>query len=508
MIVPVALGIDLGTSAVKAGLVAQDGELVGVGRVEYELDTPTPDWVECSPQVYWDATCSAVRQAVAAANRTVTPEVTGISFSSQGETMLCLDEADRPLRPAIVWLDNRSGDEAAEIGAEFDPDELYAHTGQIECVATWPATKLLWLARHEPEVFRAARRFALLEDWFMLRMSGTLAAEPSLHTTSLLLDIQRLAWWRPMLDALGLNEARLPTIVQPGAAVGRLREQAATDLGLPAGIPVVAGCIDIVAATLGAGNVVPGHVTEQTGTILAVATLLNALPPRSARLPIYLHAIPETFCANPYAQTAALVLRWVRDNLFGLPGSQTDTSLIPYETVIAEADWVPAGSDGLLLLPHLAGAYYPEFDLRAKGAFVGLTLAHRRAHMVRASLEAVAYMLRAALTGLRVADVEFASVTSLGKPAQSRTWTQIKADVCQLPMRRLAEPEVAIVGAGMLVHVATGRFATIADAAASMSRELDVLEPQPGCATVYDEMFERYRAVYASLAPYFQAHKP
>jgi xylulokinase len=500
------VAIDIGTSAVKSGVIGRSGEVLGTASCGYDLFYPSADRVEADPQAYWDATVSAVREALSAARGLSGGEleIAGVCASCQGETLLCLERPDVPLGPAIVWLDNRAQAEAAEIGAAVDPDEMYARTGQTDSVATWPAAKLRWLREHEPERFARSAHFALLGDWIAACMCGELAAEPTLYSNTLLVDIRSRRWWDEGLALAGVDADRLPPLTPTGTVVGGLTMQAAGLLGLPAGTPVISGALDQIAAAVGAGNIRAGIVTETTGTVLALtATLEGPVPPRSSGLPVYVHAVPERFCVLPYVQTGGAVLQWLRGMLE--PGSADDSD---YESLIVEAARLPPGADGVTFLPHLAGAAFPEFDMRARGAIVGLTLRHDRAYVTRAALEAVAYGLRQALESLVGMGMRPSELLSLGGAARNDVWRQMKADVCGLPLRRISHPEASLLGAAMLASVAVGDYPDLAGAVSGMTRYLDAAVPDPDVEQLYADGYRRYRQLEATLRPYWQWEAP
>ena len=503
MTTSVFLAIDLGTSSIKAAFVDEAGTMVATATVEYPLQYPHRDWVECDVRVYWESMRSAVRAANARRLAVGRTEVTAMSISCQGETVVCLDADSQPLRPAIVWLDNRADAEADVIGTRFGNDEIYARTGQVECVASWTACKILWLQRHEPAIFNATRSFLLLEDWLIQRLTGEAAGEYSLYPTTLLFDIRSREWWPAMLEMLAIDDGLLPPLVQPGTAVGHLRVAIAGELGLPSSLPVIAGGLDQVLASTAGGNVRPGVVTELTGTVLALATSLTALPPREHMLPIYLHVIPELYCALPYGQTGGLLLRWLRDNCFGDPAR---VSAPPsYDEIVQEAVAIPAGAGGVIVLPHFAGAYYPEFDMKCKGVISGLRLGHTRGHIVRASLEAIGYMLRSSVDAIRGIGIPVDDLTSLGPAANNRFWRQLKADICGVEIYRLKTDEASLLGAAVLAAVACGRYSNIAEGVESMSSRIDPLTPSSASSEVYERQLIAYRTTYRQLAPYFQA---
>jgi xylulokinase len=498
------LAVDMGTSSVKAGLFESGGELRGLGSSEYSLTLPAPEQVECEATVYWQAVLLAVRAAWARAEDLGHDrrEVAALCMSCQGETMLCLDANGLPLGPAIVWLDNRADREARELAEIFGGDEIYHRTGQVECVATWPACKIMWIRRHDRERFARTSRFVLLADWMLQQLCGELVGDLSLYSSTLLMDIQQLSWWEPMLDELGLSADVLPPLVSPGTTVGRLSATAAHQLALPAGLPIVAGGLDQVLAAAGAGNLRPGLLTEMTGSIVAMATCLAEFPDRSHGLPLYTHVVDGQYCALPYAQTGGLALRWLRDSILGASSAQAS---VPFDAFAAEAATVSPGSDGLLFLPHLAGAFFPEFDLAARGALVGLTLSHTRAHIIRAALESVAYVIRAAIDAVRMTGMAVDHIVSLGGGSESALWRQIKASASGVPVRRISCPEASLLGAAMLAAVASGEFANLAQAAGAMCHPFDEILPDPGAAAAYEAAYARYRYLYTQLRPFFAA---
>jgi len=268
------IGLDVGTTAVKAGVFRVDGSLAGLAAREYDLLTPGPDLVELPAETYWDACVSAVREAI---DRSGVPAaaIRGMAISSQGETLIPVSRDGAALRNAIVWLDNRSAVQARRLDELFDRREIYRVTGQTEIVPTWPATKILWLRDNEPEVFAAAAKFLLLEDYLLGKLTGEFVEEHSLASSTTYFDIQRLDWWAPMLEAIGIDEDRLPRLLAPGERVGQLTPDAAQALGLHTEVVVSAGALDQLAGAVGAGNVTPGQVTETTGAALAICATVS-----------------------------------------------------------------------------------------------------------------------------------------------------------------------------------------------------------------------------------------
>lgn len=493
------LGIDAGTTSVKAGLFEPEGGCVSIARQAYRLDTPAPDRVEVDARRYWDACCSATHRVLAESRRDPR-QISALAVSSQWETIIPVDEHGEATGPAIVWLDNRARDEAEQLAAMF-ADQVYARTGIVEIVPTWSACKILWIKNHEPELLASTRKFLLVQDFLVHRMTGALVTDGSVACTTLFYDIVRHRWWDEMLQAIGISSRFLPEISTPGAVVGRLTDSAAAATGLPGGLPVVLGGMDQAAGAVGAGNFVPGIVSETTGAALAIQVTIPAHVdrPRTPKLPVCVHSAPGLYLFEPFCPTAGLVLQWYRDTF-----DRTDLAADDgYDRLTDLASAVPAGSDGLLMLPHLMGASSPEYNPRARGVFCGITLGHHQGHFVRAILESVAYMLSRNLELVADAGVRVAEIRSSGGAARSSLWNQIKADVCGLPVARLQQEEAALLGDAMLAGVACGELGGLAQASQSMVSIAGRWVPGEQQAA-YRSSYARYGGLYATLEPFFR----
>lgn len=488
------LSIDAGTTSVKVAVFDQTGRMVASSLQEYGLQTPAQDWVELPAHVYWQSAVAGIREVLA--NPQVSAEsVVAVGVTSQGETIIPVDRDGHPLRNAIVWLDNRAGEEAGRLSASFDLDRFYEITGLPDIIPTWPACKALWLRQHEPSTFAQTHKILLVEDYLLFRLSGRYATEGGVCTSSGYFDIRTGRWWDEMLDYVGLSAEQLPELLESGGVVGSLTSGAAKETGLAAGTLAVTGSMDQIAGAIGAGNIVPGIVSETTGTALVLAATVNEpLYDPQKRLPCYYHALPGKYLLLPYCQTAGMVFRWFRDQ-FG--GGQS------YEQLVAIAGEVAAGSDGLIALPHLTGATSPQFNPRAKGVYYGITLQHTRAHFVRAILEAVAFVLRENVELLQELGVDVRELISLGGAARSDQWLQIKADVTGLPLRTPNCEEATSLGVAILAAVAVGLFPDVAAACREMVSLGSQVEPAQANRAAYADAFDRYRQLFTLLQPLF-----
>jgi len=496
------LGLDVGTTSFKAILFDEDGREVASASHEYTLLTPGPDMVELEAERYWDV-CKVVLKEICQKGD-VTP-LKAMAISSQGETLIALDREGKPLRRAIVWLDNRSGAEAQIIREEFNRRRTFEVTGQPDVVPTWPATKILWIKRREPQIFRKVYKYLLVEDYLIYKLTGRFVAEGSLLSSTLLFDIKGRRWWGEMLEFLGISEELLPQIRESGEVVGRVRGDICREVGLPEEVVVVTGGLDQAASTIGAGNIRSGIVTESTGAALAIcATIDEPLFDPGNRIPCHYHAIHGKYYLLPWCQTAGMALRWFRDQFCK---SEKELALKEgveaYKLMDEMASSVPPGSDGLLMLPHLMGAACPEFNPKAKGCYFGFSLSTTKAHFIRALLESVAYMIRRNLEILEELGVEVSEIRAIGGGSRSELWNQIKADVTGKPLVTLQTAETACLGAAILAGVGAGLFPSLRSACERMIRLKRRFTPNEGNRSVYQRGYERYVKLYEALEHLF-----
>ncbi|MGB8253374.1 MAG: FGGY family carbohydrate kinase, partial [Anaerolineaceae bacterium] len=488
---PILLGIDAGTTSVKAGLFNPDGSCLGVARREYQLATPAADRAELDPQIYWQSCIDVVREVLHQTGA-APDQVKALAVSSQGETLIPTDEVGQAIYPAIVWLDNRAIEQAELLKSRFQQD-VYARTGIPEVVATWPACKLLWLQQHEPAVFSHAAKYLLLQDYLIYHLTGRFVTDGSISCTTMYYDIRSNTWWAEMLAAIGIRAEQLPEIVSTGSKIGTLSEEAAKMLGLQGDTSVVTGGMDQAVGAIGAGNIKPGIISETTGAALAIqASITNPdLDPRKV-VPVYLHSVPAMYLFVPVCPTAGMAFKWLRDTFAQteMAQAQKDNS-DAYELLTVQAAQVPPGSDGLIMLPHLMGAFSPEPNLAARGSFTGFTLRHTRAHFVRALLEGVAFLLKQNLEMIKLTGIKITEIRSTGGGARSSLWNQIKADVCNLPVITMASEETGLLGDAILAGVASGVFSSIQAGCDSMVKLKETCQP--------GEMVQAYLKPYQSF---------
>jgi sugar (pentulose or hexulose) kinase len=498
---PLLLGVDLGTTAIKGGLHRLDGAEVASATAEYELRSPSPAIVEVPADEYWTAFTSVVHSLLRLSGA-APARIAAIGISAQGETLVPVGGDGVALRPAIVWLDNRAQKESAELDGTFGRQRTYEVTGQPGMLPTWPAAKILWLARNEPQNFARTALFLLLEDYFIARLTGQAVCEGSLVTSTCYWDFRKKSWWPEMLSAIGIDAGQLPPLVEPGTAVGPLLPSIAAELGLDAATVVCAGALDQACGAIGVGNVRPGILSENTGTAVALcATLEHARLDPQLRMPCHYHGVPDTYMFHTFT-TGGLVLRWFRDQFCEQDlAAAAERGVDAYSLISDRAAAVAAGAEGLVVLPHLQGAMAPDANPDARGVILGLALHHGRDHLARALLESVAYVIRRNVEVLEELAITVDSIRASGGGARSPVWKQIEADVTGRPVRVTGQTEAATLGACILAGRGAGFYASIAEAAGSMVRLAGTFEPDPANAARYDDAYAVYRAATAALEP-------
>ncbi|HET7182407.1 MAG TPA: xylulokinase [Candidatus Limnocylindrales bacterium] len=487
------LGIDVSTTATKAVLVAEDGTVAGIGTAEYGFDQPRPLWAEQDPEAWWTAAIAAIGQ-VLAATRVDPGAIAAIGLTGQMHGLVLLDAADRVLRPAILWNDQRTAAECDEIRAAVGARRLIELTGN-DAVTGLTAPKLAWVARHEPVLWARAAHVLLPKDYLRLRLSGEHALDKADGAGTLLFDLAARDWSPEVLDALRIPQAWLPRTFEGPEVTGSVSASAAAATGLRAGTPIVAGGGDQSANAVGVGVLAPGGAALSLGTsgVVFAATDAPLFDPQG-RVHAFCHAVPDRWHLMSVMLSAGGSLRWLRDVV--APGAD-------FGPLVATAADVPAGSLGLLFLPYLSGERSPYPDPTARGAFVGLTLAHDRRHLVRAVLEGVAFGLRDGLDLMLAAGMPAPSwIRASGGGLSSPVWRQILADVLEVELETTETTEGAAYGAALLATPAAGWFPSVEAAAAALVVSTPVASPGPA-APRYRDAHASYRALYPALRPFF-----
>ena len=467
---PAVLGLDLGTTEVKAGLVTFDGRLLALARSGYGLDVGGGHgWAEQDPGAWWSAVVSAVR-ALRAGDLA---EIVAIGVDGHGPTMVAVDARGEATRPAITFLDSRASAEAAELAAA---------TG----VQGWSLGGLpsaLWVERHEPAVAAATCWYLATWEWLALRLTGV--ADGPLVPDQVVPDVGRVA-------AAGVPRGRIPLRSAMGSVVGGLTGASADALGLRPGIPVVSGTVDAIASYIGAGLREPGDAYDPGGSAGGFGVYWD----RPLEVPggfVTPAPLAGRYSVGGAMAATGRALDWYRDDVLG--------GTISTDALLAEAALTPPGADGLVFLPYLAGERSPIWDPEARGVLAGLTLGHGRGHIARAIVEASALAIRHVAAPMLAAGVRVTAMRVCGGPARSPVWNGIKADVTGFPVLVPEVLETGVLGSAIIAAVGIGVHRDLPTAIEAMTRITARIEPRAELATTYDRLYEAYTALYPATAP-------
>jgi xylulokinase len=490
------LGIDVSTTGAKALLVDRDGRVVANANTPLKLSTPRPLWSEQNPHDWWDAVVKSIREALTSSG-VAGDAVSAIGLTGQMHGLVLLDETREVLRPAILWNDQRCGVECDDIRSRFGKERLIRVTGN-DALTGFTAPKLVWVHKHEPDVYRRVRHVLLPKDYVRFRLTDRMGMDKADGSGTILFDLQRRDWSGEVLSALEIQPDWMPPTYEGPEFTGDVSDEAAEATGLKSGTPVAAGGGDQAAQSVGVGVVKPGLVALTLGTSGVVFATTNApLIEPEGRLHAFCHALPETWHLMGVMLSAAGSLQWHRDTL--APNKSFDELVNP-------AGDVPPGSDGLIFLPYLTGERTPHPDPLARGAWVGLTLRHTLAHMTRAVLEGVAFGLNDCFGLIRNAGLGgIDQVRVSGGGVKSRLWMQIIADVLGVELVTVNTTEGAAYGAALLAGVAAGAWPDVITACEKTVRITGRVEPEPKHKAIYREMYECYRALYPALKPTFKS---
>ena len=455
------VGLDVGTTGVKAVAISPDGEVLATDEESYSLSTPHPGWAEQDPEDWW-------RAAEAVLTRLPFGEIR-LGLSGQMHGLVCLGEQGRVLRPAILWNDQRTAAECAEIERRVGLERLIELTGN-RALTGFTAPKLLWLQHHEPEVYSRIRRILLPKDYVLYRLTGEHGIDAADASGTLLFDVRQRRWSDEVVEALEIPPEWLPPVTES---------------------TVHGGAGDQQAAALGVGVVEPGTLSVVLGTSgVVLAALPEYRSEPQGRVHVFCHAVPGTWEAMGVMLSAAGALQWFRDAL--APGAS-------FEQLVAEAQEWPPGAESLTFLPYLSGERTPHADPSARAMFEGLSLRHGRGGLVRAVLEGVAYGLRDSLELLRGLGVDAQIGRASGGGARSRLWLEIVASVLGVPLELTEVGEGSAYGAALLAGVSNGVFANAQEAVERCVRVRDRIEPNETWSRAYGEGYARYRALYPAI---------
>ncbi|MEP6618404.1 MAG: xylulokinase [bacterium] len=489
------LGLDIGTSGVKAILVSRSGEVAATSTTPLTMSTPRPGWAEQDPAAWWDATLESIH-----AIRRARPDaaVAAVGISGQMHSSVFLDRAGIVIRPALLWCDGRTTAECAEITRAVGGEERLRDLACNPALEGFTLPKVLWLRKNEPEAYARLATVLLPKDYIRYRLTGVLATDPSDASATLMYDTARLRWSDDILAAVNVSRSIVPDVGGSAEVLGRITSDAASVTTLPPGTPVVGGGADNACGAAGVGAITPGEVVSSwgtSGTVLAPTSEPRVDP--GLRAHTFCHVVPGVWYMMGVVLSAGGAFAWYRDQFAREIGNQDEAARM----LDAEADSVRAGANGVTFLPYLQGERTPHRDAAARGAFLGLSLAHTRAHMTRAVLEGVAFALRDSLTILQDLGLSPSHLLLTGGGAKSPFLRKLQAEVFGLPVTTVNREEGPAYGAALLAAVGVQAFPDVATAASSTLTRAALNYPEPGAHLAYSDPYERFRASYRAARP-------
>jgi xylulokinase len=490
------LGIDVSTTGSKALILNGRGQVVSSATTPHPISAPQPLWSEQNPLDWWQSSQQSIRKAMVEAGAQG-DDILAIGLTGQMHGLVLLDAQNRVLRPAILWNDQRTAVECEEITEKLGFEHLLRLTGN-KALTGFTAPKILWVRKHEPDVYAKVAHVLLPKDYVRFRLSGDYAVDKADGAGMLLFDLQKRDFSKEVLDTLEIPAEWMPEAFEGPEITGQVTASAAEETGLAPGTPIVGGGGDQAAQAVGVGAITPGIVALTLGTSGVVfASTPGPLIEPEGRLHAFCHSVPGTWHFMGVMLSAAGSLQWYRDTL--AIGESFDELLAP-------AQAIPAGSEGLFFLPYLTGERTPHPDPLARAAFVGLTVRHNRNHMSRAVLEGVAFGLRDSMELIRNAGLgAIQQVRVSGGGAKSKLWRQILADVMNAELVTVNTTEGAAFGAALLAGVGAGHWKSVLDSCQTAIQTVDSTQPQPAVVRRYAELYPLYKGLYPALKPTFDA---
>lgn len=480
-------GIDLGTSSVKALIMKEDGTVLAVSHAGYEVMTPQMAYAEQEPEIWWNCTVKVVREALAKAG-ILAAEISGVGFSGQMHGLVALDKHKKLVAPAIIWMDQRSAEETKEIkafAAELLETELLNQPGAGMMICS-----LLWLKKNNPSVYEKIDRVMLPKDYIRFRLTGRIGTEVSDACATLAFSVKNRCWCRELIKRAGLREDIWPEVGESFEVAGQVCKEAAKETGLWEQTKVIYGAGDSAAQLTGNGVVKEGVVACNIGTASQLAAVVKRpVYDKQMRLQTWCHAAPERWYVQGGTLNGGSTLGWLKKKIL--------KEACSYAKMDALAEKTPAGAEGLLFLPFLAGERTPFMDPYARGVYFGMSMKHEQAHMIRATMEGVVFNLRECSKILDEMGIKKTRMISSGGAAKGNTWRQIQADILEMPVYTTKTEEEACQGAAILAAVGCNLYKSIEEACSEIVKiNENPVEPIKENIKLYEKQQELFRELY------------
>jgi xylulokinase len=506
----VILAHDLGTTGNKACLYDLSGKLIGSYYHSYETFYPRPGWVEQNPNDWWEAFVVSTKKVISSGK--VDPSrIIGISFSGHMMAGIPVDRQGRVLQKRVfLWADHRSQAQAEFVKERLGWENFYHRTGGGMEIALYPIAKILWLKENEPETYKRTYKFLGTKDLLMHRLTGRFVTDFSDASNTGLLDLERKTWATDMVAEVGIDDTKLPDEILPSNTnVGTIQREVSQETGLKQGTPVILGGGDVSCAALGAGVVEEGSVYNYIGSAswLAMASSRPVFDDKMRPFTLC-HVVPNMYVVQLATFSAGVVYEWVRDQICWLEAAGAERlGQNPFDWMSQEAATSIPGSHGLIFLPNLRPGGAPHNDLKARGALLGLTLAHKREDILRAALEGITFNIRLLCEALEnQAGTSFQEIRMIGGGSKSGLWREIEASILNKRIATLsAQQEANSLGAAITAGVALGVFESFEKAAQQFIEVREITHPKDEMREIYDRQFLLFNKAYASLVPVNEA---
>lgn len=477
------IGIDLGSTNLK--VVLYDNNMRAVARkaspVVYQREN---GFVEFDAKTYVNGLLDLLCEL---AEEQDLSELDGISFTGQAESLVCLDKSGEAVYPIISWMDERSSEECHILEEGFSDEICRKMTGQQAVLPTWPATKILWLKRHEPEIFESVATYMLLKDYLVYCLTGRMCADMSIATFSFYFDIYGKRYWKDMLDAIGITEEQLPPLVEPCTVAGTLKDGIGKKLGVKKAVSVNVGTLDHFAGMVGSGNVAPGNVTLSTGTTMVLAVMTEDRPIAGCDTAVHYGFLPDTYVLLPVIESGGMCLEWFRHHCM----NDLDYRLLDKEILSVNQEKAP------LFLPYISGTNSPEFDKEATGVFYGLRAEHTAYDMAWAVVEGVCFTLKKNCEYLAERGAAVSRILAIGGGAKSAVWCQAQTDATGLPVVVPCETEAACLGAVILAAVSDGVYPDLPSACEAIVTVAKEYRPDP--SSRLSKRYGKFQTIYHAM---------
>ena len=482
--------LDLGTTIIKFGIFSSNLETICIHSTKYELATDN-GFVEFDAEEYWHICRKGIMDLLSKSK--INPkEVVSISLCSQAETLVVLDKNNKPLRKAISWLDRRSKNECDILKANFDIDKSYKITGQADIIATWTITKLLWIKNHEKEVFKKSFKYLLLKDYIIYKFTGKFVSEYTIYNYTYYLDVINKKFWEDILRFVNIDIGQLPLLIEPGKNAGTLTGENLKEFNFSNDIQLNVGSIDQMAGMIGVGNVKEGIISETTGTVIAISSVVNKPLINKYKIPFSYNAVPNTYIISITCESGGISLEWFKDNFYENNN---------YGLIDEEIEKLPSGSGGLIFLPYIAGVNSPELNPNAKGVFYGINIAHKKAHFARSVMEGLVYLMKKNLEYLKKIKIDSDMIISVGGGSKSNVWNQIKADIFNKKIVTMKISEQALFGSAIMAAVEMGFYKSLQNAVDKKVAVKEIYYPDP--KPIYRKNYTIFLELYKKLETIF-----